>query len=103
VTCDLVLTTDDSKDRNYEGQFAVRGVKGNVAIDQVPVRALSGVTGNVHYTATNEFVNGGTNHENDLRTRYSFGTDVTRIDHVQGNVSAESTHRSEIGDDQGPG
>ena len=89
VTCDLVLTTDDSKDRNYEGQFAVRGVKGNVTIDQVPVRALSGVTGNVRYTATNEFVNGGTNHEGGLRSRFSYATDVTRIDNVQGSLIAD--------------
>ncbi len=90
VTCDLLLTTAGSRDRNYEGHFAVRGVKGNVTIDQAPVRDLSDVTGNVRYTATNEFVNtamivmsGG------IRSRFSFETAVTRIDNVQGNLTAD--------------
>ena len=46
LQCDLVLTTHDSRDRDYEGSFIVRGVKGNVIISQVPVRKLSLVTGN---------------------------------------------------------
>ncbi len=89
VTGDLVLTTDGSKDRNYEGQFVIRGVKGNVVIDQAPVRSLVDVTGDVRFTATNEFVNSGTNHLGGLRTRSSYGTSTTRIDRVQGNFTAE--------------
>jgi hypothetical protein len=57
VVCDLVLTTHDSRDRKYDGSFAVSGVTGNVTINQVPVRTLSQVTGNVRFVATNEFVN----------------------------------------------
>ena len=88
IECDLVLTTADSRDRNFEGTFTVRGVNGNVTIDQVPVRVLSEVTGDVRYMATNEFVNSGTNHVNDTRTFSTYGTHLTQIDHISGNVQA---------------
>ncbi len=88
LQCDLVLTTHDSRDRDYEGSFIVRGVKGNVIISQVPVRKLSLVTGNVHFTATNEFVNSGTGHRNRTRSFAPYATHATEIEHVDGDVHA---------------
>ncbi|MEX1026945.1 MAG: hypothetical protein WD049_02900 [Candidatus Paceibacterota bacterium] len=88
IECDLVLTTDGSKDRDYEGSFTVRRIKGNVTIDQVPVRVLSDVTGDVRFTATDEFVNSGTHHENNMRIHSSYSTHLTQIDHVSGDLQA---------------
>lgn len=86
---DLLLTTHGSRNRDYEGSFAVDGVKGNVAIDQVPVRALSNVTGDVDYVATDEFVNSGTRHANDMRTFSTYPTHETRIERIDGDLRAE--------------
>jgi hypothetical protein len=88
VECDLLLTTHDSRDRQYDGSFAVRGVKGNVTIDQAPVRVLSQVSGNVRFTATREFVNSGRRHEGGTRTFSPYATHETRIDHVEGDLQA---------------
>ena len=88
VKGDLVLTTHDSKDRRYDGSFTVRDVKGNVTIDQVPVRELSTVSGNVRFTETDEFVNSGTHHENNTRTHSSYETQTTQIDHIGGDLQA---------------
>lgn len=86
---DLLLTTQGSRDRDYEGSFVVNGVKGNVVIDQVPVRALSNVTGNVDYVATDEFVNSGTHHVNDMRTFSTYRTHETRIERIDGKLRAD--------------
>jgi hypothetical protein len=89
VEGDLLLTTADSRDRDYEGSFVVKGVKGNVTIDQAPVRVLSDIAGNIRFTATNEFVNSGTMNSNDTRTFSNYETHATQIDRVGGDVRAE--------------
>jgi len=88
IDCDLLLTTHGSKNREYEGSFTVRGVNGNVTITQVPVRVLSEVTGDVLFTASNEFVNSGTHHGRAGRTMSSYETHKTRIDHIGGDLQA---------------
>lgn len=88
VECDLVLTADGSRDRDYQGFFEVSGVKGSVKIDQVSVRRLPEVTGNVNISATNEFVNSGTHHENDTRTFATYKTHTTDINHISGDLKA---------------
>jgi len=88
VKGDLVLTTHDSKHCKYDGSFTVRGVQGNVTIDQVPVRELSTVSGNVRFTATWEFANSGTRHEKGTRTTSSYETHTTQIYHIDGDLQA---------------
>ncbi|MEM9659371.1 MAG: hypothetical protein AAF961_13520, partial [Planctomycetota bacterium] len=88
VECDLVLTTQGSRDRDLQGSFEVRGVEGSVTIDQVPVRLLSQVAGNVTLSATNEFVNSGTHHANRSRTFSCYATHTTRIEHIGGDLQA---------------
>jgi len=89
VECNLVLTTQGSQNRDYEGLFKVRGVKGNVTIRQAPVRELSEVTGDVTFIATDEFVNSGVNNSAGERTSYPFETHETQIDHIGGDLHAE--------------
>ena len=86
---DLLLTTQGSRDRNYEGSFTVDGVKGNVVIDQAPIRTLSNVTGNVEYVATDEFVNSGSRHEGSMRTFSTYPTHDTRIERIGGKLRAD--------------
>jgi hypothetical protein len=88
VDCDLLLTTDGSHDRDYEGSFVVRDVKGNVMIDQAPVRELMGVSGNVDIEASTEFVNSGTHHGGGTRTASPFETQSTSIRDIGGDLTA---------------
>ncbi len=88
VVCDLVLTSHGSRDRKYDGSFAVSGVTGNITISHVPVRTLSQVTGNVRFIATNEFVNSGTRHVGGTRTVSPYGTQATQIDQISGDLQA---------------
>ncbi len=88
VQANLLLTTNGSRERDYEGSFEVANIDGNVVVDQAPVRKLVGVNGNVRFQATDEFVNSGTRHENGLRTAYSFRMQATEISSVSGNLTA---------------
>jgi len=88
LECDLLLTTHGSRERDYEGAFLVRDIKGNVTINQVPLQMLSRVTGDVKFIATNEFVNSGTLHKNGTRTFRTAETHSTHINHINGNVEA---------------
>ncbi len=83
VKGNLLLTTAESRDRDYEGTFEVRKIDGNVVVNQAPVRILDEVSGNVQITATEEFVNSGTHHQGGFRTAYSFETQSTTISNVR--------------------
>jgi hypothetical protein len=88
LNSNLVLTTDASKNREYDGSFEVRGVQGDVVIDQVPIRKLTNVSGNVDFIATKEFVNSGMMHSNGTRHARHFATATTRMSTIKGNVKA---------------
>jgi len=88
VKGDLLLTTHGSKNRKYDGSFTVRDVQGNVTINQVPVRELSMVSGNVRFTATWEFVNSGTGHRRGTRTMSPYETRTTQIYRIDGDLQA---------------
>ena len=87
VTGNLLLTTRESRYRDYEGTFEVRKIDGDVTVYQAPVRILDEISGNVQITATEEFVNSGTHHEDGLRTAYSFETQATTISNVKKNLA----------------
>lgn len=88
LNCNLLLSTSHSRDRNYNGSFEVRSIKGNVTIDQAPVRVLEDVTGDVSATMTDEFVNAGTNHSGGFRTSYSYDTANTQFNNISGKLTA---------------
>ncbi|MCA9259918.1 MAG: hypothetical protein KDA61_11990, partial [Planctomycetales bacterium] len=87
VQGDLVLTTHESRDRNFNGAFEVRQIDGNVTIEQAPVQVLSEISGDVVFTATDEFVNQGTTRSAGSRTMYVDASYATRIDNVVGRIS----------------
>lgn len=88
VESNLLLTGNGSRDRDYEGSFEVGNIKGDVVIDQAPIRKLFKISGNIEFVATDEFVNSGTTHEGGTRTAHSFDTQATEIRDVDGNLSA---------------
>lgn len=87
VKGNLLLTSRESRDRDYQGTFEVRKIDGNVTVFQAPVRILDEVSGNVQITATEEFVNSGTHHEAGFRTTYSLEPQATKISNVKKNFT----------------
>jgi hypothetical protein len=88
VNANLMLSTRESRDRDYDGTFFVRSIDGDVTIDQAPVRVLDGVSGNVRCVVTDEFVNSGTRHSGGFRTAYSYAPSEMSISNVQGTLQA---------------
>ena len=88
IKSNLILTTEGSRERDYEGSFSVSKITGDIVIDQAPIRELIAIEGNIEFVATDEFVNSGTKHEGGIRTARSFETAKTIIREVSGDVRA---------------
>lgn len=89
IEANLILTTHDSQDISYGSDFAIRDIDGDVLIDQVPIRVIAGVRGNVEIRQTDEFTNTGTMHRGKFRTSTSPAPDPTTIREVSGNLRGE--------------
>ena len=63
VSAPLLLTSDGSHDRDYEGTFVVRNLAGPLTAVNVPLDLVDGVRGDVTLTCTTELVNTGTLHD----------------------------------------
>ena len=66
----LLITSDGSQNRDYDGTFAVRNVCGDTFIDDVPVDHVEQIQGNLTLRLTREFGNTGTTHSEGQRTAY---------------------------------
>lgn len=65
----LLLTRDGSRDRDYNGTFAVRDVDGPLTVREAPLDVIEGVRGDVTIDSTTELVNTGTTHDAAAGTR----------------------------------
>ena len=63
IQTSLVITADDSRDRDYHGESRIRGVTGSVTARDIPLHAIEEVSGDVSYTCTVDLANSGTSHE----------------------------------------
>ncbi len=65
----LTILDEDSTDSDARGQFAVRGLTGNLLSLNFPLQSVADVTGHVTVTATQEFgfERGGTSHADNIR------------------------------------
>ena len=68
-------------------EFEVQNHHGDVNIDQVPIRKLLNINGDVDFSATDEFVNSGTLHQDNTRTFRPYKTADTEISNIQGSIS----------------
>lgn len=59
----LVITADDSRDRDYHSESRIRGVTGSVTARDIPLYAIEEVSGDVSYTCTVDLANAGTSHD----------------------------------------
>jgi hypothetical protein len=67
----LVVTSDGSDDRDYEGRFSIHGLHGSLTVHNAPIDRIDSVTGNVTIVSTTELANTGTKYEDDHRTSYT--------------------------------
>src|SRR5262249_55993324 len=67
----LIVTSDGSRDRDYDGRFSIRDQHGSLAVYNAPVDLIESVTGNVTIVSTTELSNTGTQHEHGQRTSYT--------------------------------
>jgi hypothetical protein len=84
----LILTESGSRDRDYNGRFAVRAVNGPVTLDNVPMDVVEDVSGDVLIESTTEIVNTGTTNSDGFRTAYMPAPRHCSITGVAGNLTA---------------
>jgi hypothetical protein len=63
VKSSLVLTADDSHNRDYHSESRIRGVTGSVTARSIPLHAIEDVSGDVSLTCTVDLANSGTTHD----------------------------------------
>lgn len=87
VKSSLVLTADDSHNRDYHSESRIRGVTGSVAARNIPLHAIEDVSGDVSLTCTVDLANSGTTH-NALRTHHFYQALPCSVKNIGGNFQA---------------
>jgi hypothetical protein len=72
-------------DRDYDGQFVVKGLKGTLTADRIPLQSIEQVTGDVDVTMTAYLGNSGTRHADDTRTSYIYTPQPYSYKNIDGN------------------
>jgi hypothetical protein len=88
VHAELVVTSQGSRDRDYDGTFAVRDVHGPVTIDNAPLDVLERVYGNVTITGAIEMVNTGEDFNGDQRTAFTPPPRTLKCSNIDGDFTA---------------
>jgi hypothetical protein len=91
----LILTSTGSRERDYDGGFAVRALNGPLTLENVPMDVIEDVSGDVLIEATNEMANTGTTHSDGFRTAWTPEPRDCSIVNVDGNLTAHFI-RSEL-------
>ncbi|MEX2138337.1 MAG: hypothetical protein WD894_03700, partial [Pirellulales bacterium] len=71
-------------DRDYHGQFRVKGLKGPLTVDRLPLQTIDGVSGDANVTMTTYLGNSGTRHANDTRTSYVYPPEQYTYKNIEG-------------------
>jgi hypothetical protein len=112
VHSSVVMTSDGSRNRDYNAAFRVRELYGSLVVDDAPLDLAEAVHGNLTITATSELVNSGSYSEEDEHVldsppaRELICRDVdgdltgwfTRTDLVVSDVAGRIDVRNEFGD-----
>ncbi|MFN0016754.1 MAG: hypothetical protein ACKVP0_00760 [Pirellulaceae bacterium] len=94
IKSSLVITADDSQNRDYHSESRIRGVTGSVAARNVPLHTIEDVSGDVSLTCTVDLANSGTSHDGGsdpgqvLRTFHVFRALPCFVKNVGGNFQA---------------
>lgn len=88
VDAPLTLTDAGSRDRDYNAEFSVVGVKQPLAVFNVPLDRIENAAGDVTIVATVEYANTGTTHSDGKRVAYTPAPRGCVIAGVGGDLSA---------------
>jgi hypothetical protein len=94
VKTSLVLTADDSHNRDYHSESRIRGVTGSLAARNIPLHTIENVSGDVSFSCTVDLANSGTTHDGGsepgqlLRTHHVFQALPCFVKNVGGNFQA---------------
>jgi len=72
-------------DRDYHGQFQVKGLKGSLTADAIPLQTIEDIEGNVDVTMTAYLGNSGERHADNTRTSYVFVPEPYKYKSIDGN------------------
>lgn len=84
----LLVTQDGSHDRDYDAQFRIKGVRGDVTVSEFPVNAVEDVAGSVTIDSLQDFANSGTRHDGNGRLMYWYRPLPCLIKNVSGDLRA---------------
>ena len=84
----LLVTSQGSVDRDYDGKFAIRDVQGPVTIDNAPLDVIEAIHGNVTITGATEMVNTGENYSGGQHTMYTPAPRTLTCSNVDGDFTA---------------
>lgn len=71
-------------DRDYHGQFQVKGVNGPLTVDRLPLQSIDGVSGDATVTMTAYLGNSGTRHVDNTRTSYVYTPEQYVYKNIEG-------------------
>jgi len=91
VKAHLMMTSDGSRDRDYNGSFSIRDHVGPITLSNVPMDAIERVTGDVRIEATTEMANTGSHHADGERVLYTPSPRRLQVSQVAGNLTANFT------------
>lgn len=84
----LIVTSSGSRDRDYQGEFRIRGLKGPLDLYNVPLHELTDVAGDVAITSTVDRTNSGNHHVGGQWISYTTPAEKCDIRDVTGDLSA---------------
>lgn len=94
IKTSLVITADDSHNRDYHSESRIRGVTGSLAARNIPLHTIEDVGGDVSFTCTVDLANSGTSHDGGsdpgqtLRTHHFYQALPCSVKNVGGNFQA---------------
>src|SRR5690349_987146 len=71
ISTSLIVTSSGYRDRDYAAQFRIKGVRGNVTVDDFPLNLVEDVDGDVSIDAPRDFANSRGQHGNGIRLSYA--------------------------------
>ena len=88
LRADLVVTSQGSHHRDYDGSFEIQQLRGSLTIDNAPIQRVEDIDGPVTILSTTELANTGTTHKDGFRTFYTPLADQCLCRKIRGDFSA---------------
>jgi len=84
----LLVTPDGSQDRNYDGTFEIRDVRGSLTVENAPLDLVEAIHGNVLIRSTTEMVDSGMHYEKGRQTHIASAPRALTCRKIDGDLTA---------------